>query len=415
MTESLIVRWHQEVEDKLEDRIVGWRRYLHRHPELSFEEKQTAAFIAAELEKLELEVRTGVGGGGVLGVLRGSHPGATIALRADFDALPIQDEKQTEYASTVPGVMHACGHDGHTASLLGVASLLSEQREQLHGTVVFLFQHAEEKTPGGAQAMIADGCLHDVDAVFGIHLSTELPVGQIGFCSGSFMAAADAFTIQVEGRGGHAARPHETVDSIAIACSLVGQLQHIVSRRVDPMQPAVVSIGKIQGGTAFNVIAEKTLLEGTVRTFDPEARDLIEQELRGIADGVARASHASIHIDYLRGYPTLVNHDKETSIVREAIADTMPDAIIKELERRMGAEDFAYYLQHKPGSFFYVGARGADERTHYPHHHPRFDIDERALVLSAKAFLSIVGQYLTKPVGTEFITTGLHSLPQQSI
>ncbi|MFF2483832.1 M20 family metallopeptidase [Paenibacillus sp. NPDC058071] len=396
MTEPLIARWHEEIEDKLADRIIGWRRYLHQRPELSFEEKQTAAFIAAELEKLELEVRTNVGGGGVVGVLRGSHPGPTIALRADFDALPIQDEKQTAYTSTVPGVMHACGHDGHTASLLGVATLLSEQREQLHGTLVFLFQHAEEKPPGGAQAMIADGCLDGVDAVFGIHLATDLPVGHFGFCSGSFMAAVDAFTLRVEGRGGHAARPHETVDSIAIACGLVGQLQQIVSRRVNPLQPAVVSIGKIQGGTAFNVIAEKTLLEGTVRSFDPEVRDLVEQELRTIADGAARASHAAIHIDYLRGYPALVNHDKETSIARDAIAGTIPGAVITELDRRMGAEDFAYYLQHKPGSFFQVGARGTDERTHYPHHHPRFDIDERALALSAKAFLSIVGHYLTR-------------------
>ncbi len=397
MTAHLIDNWHREIEDKLGSRIISWRRYLHQRPELSFEEKHTPAFIAAELEKLGIEVRTGVGGGGVVGVLRGGGPGPTIALRADFDALPIQDEKDVEYASAVPGVMHACGHDGHTASLLGVAALLSEQRETLRGSVVFLFQHAEEKPPGGAQAMVADGCLDGVDAVFGIHLATELPVGQIGLCDGTFMANVDAFTIHVEGKGGHAARPHESVDSIVIACELVGQLQQIVSRRVGPMHPAVVSIGKIQGGTAFNVIAGRTMLEGTVRTFDPQVRTLIEQEVRTIAEGAALTSHASILVDYMNGYPSLVNHGKETAIVREAVAGTLPDAVIVDLEKRMGAEDFAYYLQHKPGSFLYVGARGEDERTHYPHHHPRFDIDERALLQSAKVFLSIVGRYLTEP------------------
>ena len=394
MTQSLIAQWHREIDDKLGDRIIGWRRYLHQRPELSFEEKHTPAFIAAELNKLGLEVRTGVGGGGVVGLLRGSRPGPTIALRADFDALPIQDEKEVEYASTVPGVMHACGHDGHTSSLLGVASLLSEQRDSLNGSIVFLFQHPEEKPPGGAQAMVADGCLDGVDAVYGIHLATELPVGQFGLCDGTFMAAVDAFTLHVEGKGGHAARPHESVDSIVIASELVGKLQQIVSRRISPLQPAVVSIGKIQGGTAFNVIAGRTLLEGTVRTFDPQARTLIEQEIRTIAEGVALSSHASIRVDYTNGYPSLVNHSAETSIARKAISDTLPDAVIVDLEKRMGAEDFAYYLQHKPGTFLYVGARGEDERTHFPHHHPRFDIDERALVLSAKAFLSIVGHYL---------------------
>jgi len=396
MTENLIARWHREIEHKYGNQIVDWRRYLHRHPELSFEEKETPAFIAAELNRLGLEVRTGVGGGGVIGVLRGGRPGPTIALRADFDALPIQDEKEVEYASTVPGVMHACGHDGHTASLLGVVSLLSEQRDLLHGSIVFLFQHAEEKPPGGAQAMVADGCLDGVDAVFGIHLASELPVGQFGLCDGTFMASVDAFSIHVEGKGGHAARPHDSVDSIVIASGLVGQLQQIVSRRVSPLHPAVVSIGKIQGGSAFNVIASRTMLEGTVRTFDPEVRTLIEEEIRTIAEGAARSSHATIRVDYMNGYPSLVNHSAETSIVREAVSSTLPEVVIVDLEKRMGAEDFAYYLQHKPGTFFYVGARGEDERTHFPHHHPRFDIDERALVLSAKAFLSIVGRYLTE-------------------
>lgn len=387
---------HQWLEDQLADHMIGWRRHLHQHPELSFQERQTPAFIAEKLRQFGLEVNTGIGGNGVIGVLRGAKPGRTVALRADFDALPIQDAKDVPYRSKADGVMHACGHDGHTASLLGVASLLSGRRELLSGSIVFLFQHAEEKPPGGAQAMIADGCLDGVDAVYGIHLSTELPVGHIGVCDGPFMAAVDAFTIEIHGKGGHGARPHETVDSIVIGSRIVGDLQQIVSRRINPLQPAVVTVGKIQGGTAFNVIADNTVIEGTVRTFDQDIRKQIEDELRLIVDGACAASHAAATVSYLNGYPPLVNPSGQIQIVRERIEEHMPELTIVALPPRMGAEDFAYYLQERPGAFINVGARGDAPGTHFPHHHPSFDFDERALVIAAKAFISIVAQDLIR-------------------
>ncbi|GGA21090.1 M20 metallopeptidase family protein [Paenibacillus physcomitrellae] len=377
-----------------EQQLIEWRRFMHQHPELSFQEINTAHFIANQLRSFGIEIRTGVGGNGIVGVIRGGSPGPRIAFRADFDALPIQDEKDVPYKSTVPGVMHACGHDGHTSILLGVARLLQEHREKLKGELVLIFQHAEEKPPGGAIAMIEDGCLEGVDAVYGIHLASELPLGTFGVKTGPMNAAVDAFTIKVYGKGGHGARPHQTVDALVIASQIVGALQQIVSRRVNPIESAVVTVGQFVSGTAFNVIADKAELQGTVRTFNPEVRKQVEQELRKIVQGLCEASGARAEIDYLNGYPPLVNPAAETERMRGLITQHFKGEALLEIEASMGAEDFAYYLEHRPGNFIEVGSRTDDEGTQYPHHHPMFDFDERAMLQAAKLFLAIAEDYL---------------------
>lgn len=367
---------------------------MHMHPELSFEEVHTAKYIEEKLISFGMEVKTGIGGNGLIGILQGGQPGQTIALRADFDALPIEDEKDVPYKSTKPGVMHACGHDGHTSALLGTASVLSKHREKLNGTVIFVFQPAEEKPPGGAKFMIEEGILDDVDYVFGAHLGSEIPLGKVAVGAGYQMAAVDKFEIRIKGLGGHGARPHESVDSLVIGTSVVEGLQKIVSRNVDPLKSAVVTIGVFQAGNAFNVIPDTAKIEGTVRTFDGDVRDQVEEKINAIVDGITKAFGATYEIDYLRGYPALYNHEAETDTVREILADTFETDNIVELQPTMGAEDFSYFLEKKPGTYFRVGSQNEDEATHYPHHHPKFDFDERALINISKSFVRIVSHYL---------------------
>ncbi|MUG65298.1 amidohydrolase [Paenibacillus campinasensis] len=382
----------KEIEEEFQT-VVEWRRHLHQHPELSFQEQNTAAFITDKLTSFGLEVRTGIGGYGIVAVLKGGEEGKRIALRADFDALPIADEKEVPYKSRYDGVMHACGHDGHTAALLGTAKVLSRYRDQLKGTIHFIFQPAEELPPGGAKAMIEEGILDEVDAVFAIHLATDVPVGKIAVGAGYQMAAVDKFDIVIHGKGGHGARPHEAIDSIVIGSELVGALQKIVSRRINPLQAGVVTVGQFHAGSAFNVIADTARLEGTVRSFDEGVRDLIEEEIRSIVDGIVSGAHASYSIDYLRGYPALFNHKEATEETRRLLAESFGEDAMMEMEPSMGAEDFAYFLKEKPGTYFKVGARNEHESTQYPHHHPKFDFDEQALLIMQKAFIEIVRGY----------------------
>lgn len=380
--------------DKAYEEMVAWRRYLHMHPELSFEEVETPKFIAQKLTEFGLEVRTGVGGRGVVGTIRGGKPGKTVALRADFDALPIQDEKDVPYKSTVPGVMHACGHDGHTATLLAVAKVLAEHREQIEGNIVLIHQFAEELAPGGAKPMIEDGCLDGVDAIFGTHLWSGLPLGIIGYKEGYAMAAADKFEIEIIGRGGHGAAPHQTVDSIVVASQLVSKLQQIVARRVDPLKPAVVTVGSFHAGNAFNVIADRAKLTGTVRTFDPEVRDFIEKEIERVIEGEVLSSGAAYEYSYERGYDALYNHQDETRFFVETMEQVYPPNQLVTGDPSMGGEDFAYYLQKVPGTFFFTGAGNPELKANFPHHHPKFDIDERALLIASKALAAAALRYL---------------------
>lgn len=365
-------------------KMVEIRRYLHMHPELSFQEIQTAEYIANFYRKLGVNVRTGVGGNGVVATITGGLPGPTVALRADFDALPIQDEKNVPYKSTVAGVMHACGHDGHTATLLVLAEVLNELRADIAGTIVLIHQHAEEYAPGGAVAMIKDGCLDGVDAIFGTHLWSTEPTGVIQYRVGPIMAASDRFEITINGSGGHGALPHKTKDSIVIASQFIINLQQIVSRKVNPIDSAVISVGNFEAKNAFNVIADRANLIGTVRTFNEELRSQIEAEIERVLKGTCFTADASYEYTYDRGYPAVVNHKEETELLVRAAQEIPGVTAVNEMEPNMGGEDFAYYLQHVKGTFFFTGAKAADVEHPFPHHHPKFDFDENAMLLAAK-------------------------------
>lgn len=378
------------------DELVDIRRTLHKHPELSFEEVKTPAFIADYLEKLGVNVRRGVGGRGVVGTIKGGKPGPTVALRADFDALPIQEETGLPYQSTVPGVMHACGHDGHTATLLIIAKILMEHRQQLEGSVVLIHQFAEELAPGGAIAMIEDGCLDGVDVIYGTHLWATMPAGEIGYRSGAFMAAADKFAVTIYGKGGHGAAPHETVDAVTVGASVVQQLQQIISRNVDPLESAVVTVASFQAGGPFNVIADKANLVGTVRTFKEDIQDMIIERMERTIKGVCDAAGATYAFAYDKGYPAVINHPKETDDLKNAAVAVVGEEHVAEMAPVMGGEDFAYYLHHVPGAFFFTGAGNEDEGIIYPHHHPKFMIDERSLTIAAKTLLTATLSYSQK-------------------
>lgn len=383
----------EEMVEQLFPVMVERRRYLHQHPELSFHEVDTPQFIAERLTELGIEVRTGVGGRGVVGTIRGGKPGKTVALRADFDALPIQDEKTVDYRSTVPGVMHACGHDGHTATLLAVAEILVRQKDELAGNVVLIHQHAEEVVPGGARDMVADGCLDGVDVIFGTHLWSTTKLGTIGYRIGPVMAAADKFELTLFGRGGHGAKPHETIDAVVLGATVVKELQSIVSRRLDPLQQAVLTIGTLHAGNTFNVIADSAELTGTIRTFDPEIAEQIVHEMERTIKGVCDAAGATYSFTYERGYPAVVNHPEETNLLRTVASDIMGADRVFEIDPTMGGEDFAYYLQQVPGTFFFTGA---GDETFYPHHHPKFDFEEQAMQHAARILIEVTLRYLSR-------------------
>ena len=372
------------------NKMVEFRRDLHQYPELSFKEKRTPMRIADYLRDLGLEVRTGVGGRGVVGLLQGGKEGKTVGLRADFDALPIQDEKEISYKSLVPGVMHACGHDGHTATLLGVATVLANHREELEGNVVFIHQFAEEIVPGGAKAMIEDGCLDGVDMIFGNHLQSMLPSGEVYYREGPIQAALDKFDIKVIGKGGHGGVPHETIDPIVTASQLVVNLQQIVSRRVNPVKAAVLSIGSFNSGDSFNIIPNTVEISGTVRSFDLEVRSMIEEKMEQIALATCQANDATCEFNYERGYDPVWNHPKETQYIRKVAEEVVGEERVKETPPVMPGEDFAYYLQNVPGTFFHTGAMPSDSDRVYPHHHARFDFDEKAMLVAAKVFVSAI-------------------------
>lgn len=370
--------------------MVEIRRDLHMHPELSFQEKRTPEFIYNYLKNLNIDVKKNVGGNGVLGFLKGGKPGKTIALRADFDALPIDDEKDVPYKSKIPGVMHACGHDIHTAALLGVAKVLSEVREEISGNVVFIHQHAEELSPGGAISMVEDGCLEGVDEVYGAHVEVNWPVGSIAVNEGYVQAASDAFHITINGKGGHGAEPHRCVDPIMIGCNLVVELQNIVSRHVDPLKPAVVTVGAFNSGNAPNVIPDKAYLKGTVRTYDKDVRVQIEKDLNLIAQKTGEKYNAIIDVDYIKGYISLYNHPKETEFIRKLAIEIVGEENVSIKPPDMGGEDFAYYVDKVPGTFFWVGGGNPEVNAVYPHHHPKFDVDEKSMLNTGKVFISAI-------------------------
>ncbi|OMF30613.1 M20 metallopeptidase family protein [Paenibacillus peoriae] len=375
--------------DRLQENMVEWRRHLHKNPEISFQESKTAAFVADKLESWGIEIRRQVGGHGVVGTIRGAKPGPVVLLRADMDALPIQDEKECEYRSSVDGAMHACGHDGHTSALLGTAYYFSLNRDELQGEIRLLFQPAEELLPGGAVSVIKDGILEGVDVIYGIHLWTPFPVGTAASCAGPLMAAADDFYIEITGKGGHGGMPQFTNDSVVAGSALVMQLQSVVSRSVDPLRPAVLTVGTIQGGSAQNVIAETCRLSGTIRTFDEETRTVMKERLHEVTELTAATYGTTAQVRYIMGYPPVVNDTHEASRFFNEAKSVFGEENVQEASKLMPAEDFAYYLERVPGCFMFVGAGNPVKGAVYPHHHPKFDFDEDAMINAVRLFIAM--------------------------
>jgi len=374
----------------LQPDIMAWRRHLHAHPELMYDVHDTAAFVAERLREFGCdEVATGLGRTGVVGVIKGrktANGGSkVIGLRADMDALPIEEETNLPYASKVPGRMHACGHDGHTAMLLGAARYLAETRN-FAGEAVVIFQPAEEGG-AGADAMIKDGLMERfrIDQVYGMHNGPGLPIGSFALRPGPIMAATDAIDIRIEGVGGHAARPHKCVDSVLVGAQLVTALQSIVSRTVDPLDSAVISMCEFHAGNARNVIPQTAELKGTVRTLTPEVRDLVERRVREVVAGVAQQTGATIDLVYERGYPVVVNHPEQTEVATRIARDVAGEANVHTVPPMMGAEDFAYMLEARPGAFIFVG-NGDSAGLH----HPAYNFNDEAIVYGTSYWVKLV-------------------------
>ncbi len=368
--------------------VVAWRRHLHRHPEVSFHEHNTAQFIFDTLSTmpgLQLSRPTATS---VVAQLKGSRPGRIIAVRADIDALPIDEENDVPYRSTVRGAMHACGHDGHTSIALGLASILSSHRETLAGEVRFLFQHAEELAPGGAEELVNAGVMDGVHDVIGLHLWASMPVGQIGLISGPAMAAPDTFQCTITGKGGHAAIPHDTVDPIAIGAQVVTALQQIVARQIDPLDPCVLSVTQFIAGTAFNVIPNSAYLSGTVRTFDVALRRTVPERMERLIKGITEGFGATYDFSYELGYRPVVNDPALTGRLASLVIDTFGDDVLVPMRPSMGGEDFSAYQQKASGVFAFIGAGNVDEGITFAHHHPRFNVDERSLDIGLRYMLA---------------------------
>lgn len=358
--------------------MVAWRRHLHAHPELSFEEHATQQYIAGVLGRLPGLTVTYPTPTSIMATLAGGGDGPCVALRADIDGLPIHEENEFAFRSLNDGVMHACGHDGHAAMAMGAAAVLAPLAAQLHGEVRFLFQHAEERLPGGSREMIRAGVLNGVSQVIGCHLLSTMPVGQLAVLSGACTAAADTFAVEITGVGGHAAFPHLSVDPIAVGAQVVSNLQHVVSRRTSAMASVVVSVTQFHGGTADNVIPDAVQISGTVRSFDGEARQGTKVAMEQTIAGIAAAHGAKAELEYAYGYDPVVNDAAAADIVRSCIRQVKGVELV-DVDPLPAGDDMTYFLQEAPGAYFFVGTRSNEAHSTFPHHHPRFTIDERSL------------------------------------
>lgn len=382
----------------LQPQLVAFRRQIHQHPELGFKERITAAEIAAKLTEWKIPHQIGIAQTGIVAMIQGRKTSfrlKTLAIRADMDALPIQEANDVPYKSQHDGVMHACGHDGHVAIALMTAYYLSRHQNDFAGMVKIIFQPAEEG-PGGAKPMIEAGVLKnpDVDAIIGLHLWNNLPLGTIGVRSGALMAAVELFSLTIQGKGGHGAMPHQTVDSIVLGSQIVTALQTIVSRSVNPIDSAVVTVGEFHAGTAKNVIADTATLSGTVRYFNPDLADFFQHRIEAIVSGICASHGATYKLDYLKLYPPTINDPKITDLVRAVATDIVetPLGIVPECQT-MGGEDMSFFLQQVPGCYFFLGSANPDRSLAYPHHHPRFDFDETALSTGVEMFVRCVEKY----------------------
>ncbi len=382
----------------LKGALSRWRRDLHRHPELGFQERRTAEVIARELRGLGLEVRTGIAETGVTAILAGERPGPTVLLRFDMDALPIQEETGASYASRTPGVMHACGHDGHVAIGLGVAHLLQERRQAMAGKVLFVFQPAEEGM-GGARRMIEEGILKDPvpSTSLAVHLWNQRPLGWIGLTPGPAMAGAEILEIEVTGKGSHGALPHQAADPVLTAAQLVTALQSVVARNVNPLSPAVVSITQVSAGDAFNVIPPHAKLRGTIRTFEPEVRTVVLDRVEEVARGVAQALGCQAKVSIELATPAVVNDPLVTRRLQNLAERLFPDAIVDAGERSMVSEDMAFFLETSPGCLMLIGSANPARNLDAAHHSPRFDFDEAALPRAVALMAFAAWEFLEHP------------------
>lgn len=376
--------------------LVKIRRDFHEYPEISQHETETARKVAEYLREMGCDqVIENVGGYGVIGVIRGGQEGGVVALRADMDALQIQEMNDVEYKSKNDGVMHACGHDNHMTGLLGAARLLVERREEIKGTVKLVFQPAEEMSPvGGSRGMLESGMLDDIGAIFGLHVWPDLPHGKVGVKSGPLMAATDHFTITIHGKTAHGAKPNQGIDAVVLGSQFVMAAQSIVSRKVDPLDNAVVTFGIFNAGTRYNIIAGECILDGTVRTLNEDTRDMIEDSMRKLLDAICLQSGATADIVYGRGYPALVNHEKDAALIRKtAVSLFGEDEVVDVKNPAMPAEDFSFYLKEKEGAFVWLGT-GKEGETVWPLHNSRFDVDEDVLWRGAVLLAQTAIDYL---------------------
>ncbi len=376
----------------LQPELVTWRRRIHQKPELGFQEDITADFIAEKLREWSIPHQIGIAKTGIVAMIEGAKPGKVRAIRADMDALPIQEANEVPYRSQHDGKMHACGHDGHTAIALGTAYYLSQHKEELHGTVKIIFQPAEEG-PGGAKPMIEEGVLENpnVEQIFGLHVWNNLPLGTVGVRSGALMAAVECFRCKIMGRGGHGAMPDQTIDSIVVASQIVNALQTIVARNINPIDSAVVTVGEFHAGTALNIIADSAFLSGTVRYFNPNLESVIQQRLESIISGICESHGARYDLDYWQLYPATINDSKMAELVRSVATEVVetPMGVVPECQT-MGGEDMSFFLQKVPGCYFFLGSANPDKGLAYPHHHPRFDFDESVLAMGVEIFVRCI-------------------------
>lgn len=381
----------------LQPQLVEWRRQIHQKPELGFQEKITVEFISQKLQNWGIEHQVGIAQTGIVAIIKGekSTHGKVLAIRADMDALPIQELNEVPYCSQRDGIMHACGHDGHTAIALGTAYYLHQHRQDLNGTVKIIFQPAEEG-PGGAKPMIAAGVLNnpDVDAIIGLHLWNNLPLGTVGVRPGALMAAVELFRCTIFGKGGHGAIPHQTVDSLVVAAQIVSALQTIVSRNINPLDSAVVTVGELHAGTAVNVIADTAKMGGTVRYFNPDLAGFFKERIEKIIAGICQSHGANYDLDYIHLYPPVINDADIAALVRSVAQEVIeiPIGVFSECQT-MGGEDMSFFLQEVPGCYFFLGSANAEKKLDYPHHHPRFDFDETALPMGVEMFVRCVEKF----------------------
>lgn len=376
---------------KYSDYMVEMRRYFHENPEPSSEEYNTSAKIKSELDKMGIPYIS-IAGTGIIGTITGAKPGKTVALRADMDALQVNECTGLPFASKKEGLMHACGHDGHIASLLGAAKILNEIKDEIHGTVKLFFQPAEE-TAQGAKKMIEEGALEGVDGVFGIHLWADIELGKISVEAGPRMASTDLFRIKVTGKGGHGSLPHQGVDAVVVGSAIVMNLQSIVSREISPLEPAVVSVGQIKSGSRFNVIAPDAFMDGTTRAFSAEVRGKFHSMIDRIAKNTAEAYRATAVTEYEYLVPVTINDERCSAIAEEAVRETFGEEALTKFPKITGSEDFSYFSNEREGVLCFVGT---GTENYYPHHHPKFAVDERALPISASMYAAYAVNYLKK-------------------